>query len=116
MRNSPAVFTDLSMQLHFNFTDWEQAFSTYYRRRLGYEIADSTGKIIGFAEGDSSLVFVISTDTYTSGYLIEKDGEDIRSDAHTKVYRRVSNVRALEKRVRQGRARTVNLSLGGVVA
>lgn len=104
------------MQLHFNFTDWEQAFSTYYRRRLGYAIADSTGQVIGFAKGDSSLVFVVSTDTYTSGYWIEKDGEDMKNDAHNKVYRKVSEVRGLEKRVRQERARTVNLSLGRVIA
>lgn len=112
----PAVFADLSMQLHFNFTDWEQAFSTYYRRRLGYAIADSTGKVIGFAKGDSSLVFVVSTDAYTSGYWIEKDGEDVKSDAHNKVYRKVSEVRGLEKRVRQEQARTVNLSLDRVIA
>lgn len=103
------------MHLHFDFKDWERAFHTFYRRRLGEAVDDGAGEVMGFIEGDSSLVFVVSTDAYTSGYWIEKDGESASSNPNTKVYRKVSEVRALERRVRQARTGTVNASLGGIV-
>lgn len=100
------------MQWHFEFKDWEQAFELFYRRRCGEKLTGRDGEVLGFRKGDPKLVFVISTASYTSGYWIE---EDATNDEHTRVYRTLSAVRALERRIRRERAKTVNLSLGGVV-
>jgi hypothetical protein len=85
-------------QWQFDFKDWEDAFELFYRRR----------------ERDDSLVFVVSTDSYVSGYWVEP-GEGAEDDEHTTVYRTVEEVRQLEQRVRKARAATINLSLGGVI-
>jgi hypothetical protein len=102
------------MQWHFEFKDWEEAFELFYRRRCGEELKGDDGRKLGFRKGDPSLVFVISTASYTSGYWIEP-GEGAKSDEYTTVYRTVKGVRQLEERIRRERAGTVNLSLGGVV-
>jgi hypothetical protein len=83
------------MQWHFEFKDWESAFELFYRRK----------------QRDDSLVFVISTASYVSGYWVEPS-EGAEPDAHTTVYRTVEEVQRLERRVRRACADTVNLSVG----
>ena len=100
------------MQWHFEFRDWEEAFRMYYRKRCGEELRGDGGKVLGFREGNPSIVLVISTAPHVSGYWIEEGAEE---DADTKVYRTPDEVRRLERRIRKRRAGTVNLSLGGVV-
>jgi hypothetical protein len=102
------------MQWHYEFNKWEQAFAQFYRKRCGEELKDSAGRVLGFRKGDDSLVFIISTAPYVSGYWIEH-GDDVRPDAETKVYRTVEDVKRLERRIRRQRQRTNSLSLGRVV-
>lgn len=103
----------MSEQYHFEFKDWEAAFEMYYRKRLGYEIKDDDGTRLGHREGDSSIVLVISTGSYVSGYWIERG--PVEADSNTVVYNTPEEVRQLEQRIRNKRESTVNLSLGGVV-
>jgi len=105
------------MQLHFDFADWEMAFETFYRRRCGEVVKDLTGKVLGARAGDSDLVFIVCTSPYASGYWLESGQSklEVKADSKTKVYRTVKQVRALERRVREERSKTVNLSLDGVV-
>lgn len=102
------------MQWHFEFKDWEEAFAFFYRKRCGEELKDDNGGALGSRKGDPNLVFVVSTASYVSGYWIEPR-EGAKADAETTVYRSVGAVRRLERRIRRERAKTVNLSLGGVV-
>lgn len=102
------------MQWHFEFKDWEEAFATFYRKRCGEELKGDDGKPLGFRKGDPNLVFVVSTASYVSGYWIEPRA-GAKADAETAIYRTVRAVRSLERRIRRERAKTVNLSLGGVV-
>jgi hypothetical protein len=102
----------VTKQWHFEFKDWEEAFAFFYRKRCGEELKGDDGKSLGFREGDPNLVFVVSTGSYVSGYWIE---EGAINDEHTRVYRTLSAVKALERRIRRAREKTVNLSLGGVV-
>src|SRR4051812_36665366 len=102
----------MPMQWHFEFKDWEEAFAFFYCKRCGEELKGDDGKSLGFREGNPKLVFVVSTAFYVSGYWVEVGAE---ADANTTVYRSVRAVRRLEKRIRRERAKTVNLSLGGVV-
>lgn len=99
-------------QYHFDFKDWEQAFEMFYRKRCGYFLRDEAGNILGFRQGDDDFVFVLSIAPEVSGYWIEKNPEP---DEQTEVYSTVEEVKALEQRIRQQRAETVNLSLGGVI-
>lgn len=99
-------------QYHFDFKDWEDAFATFYRKRCGEQYKDANGEILGSRKGNPKIVFVISTGTYTSGFWVE---EGAQNDKNTRVYKTVAAVRNLERRIRQARAGTVNLSLGGVV-
>jgi hypothetical protein len=86
------------MQWHFEFNEWEEAFELFYRRKAS----------------DDTLAFVISTGFEVSGYWIEP-ASGAESDEHTKVYNRVADVRKLERRIRNKRAQTKSVSLGGVV-
>ena len=100
------------LQLHFEFHEWEEAFARFYRERNGYELRDEDGSVLGFRKGNPDAVFVVSTDTWVSGYWIEEDAED---DAYTKVYRTVEAVKDLEARVRKARGATNALNMGGVI-
>jgi len=95
----------MTNQWHFDFKDWEEAFKFFYRKRCGEELKDDDGKVLGFRKGNPNLVFVVSTFTYASGYWIEEGAEP---DADTQVYKTVEQVKALEQRIKQMRASTVN--------
>jgi hypothetical protein len=86
------------MQWHFEFNEWEEAFALFYRRKAS----------------NGTLAFVISTDSEVSGYWIEP-ASGAEPDEHTKVYSRVADVRKLERRIRNKRAQSKSVSLGGVV-
>lgn len=103
----------MSEQWHFEFKDWEEAFATFYRERCGEQVTDAAGHVLGFRKGDPNLVFVISTACDVSGYWIEPAG-GAESNSEATVYRDVSAVNRLERRIRHERESTVNLSLGGV--
>jgi hypothetical protein len=86
------------MQWHFEFQDWEAAFELFYRRR----------------EREDTLAFVVSIAPEVSGYWIEP-ASGAESDEHTQVYNLVADVKKLERRIRNKRARTKAVSLGGVI-
>lgn len=102
------------MQWHYDFKDWEAAFKMFYRKRCGEAIRGDDGNLLGICKGDNDLVFVISTAPYSSGYWIELS-ESAEPDDETTVYRTVEEVKQLEQRIRNRRAETNSLSLGGVV-
>lgn len=102
----------MSEQYHFEFKDWQEAFEMFYRKRCGEQLIGEGGESLGFRKGNPKIVLVISTASYTSGYWIEENAED---DEHTKVHRTVRAVKALERRVRERRESTVNLSIGLVL-
>lgn len=102
------------MQWHFEFNQWEEAFKFFYRKRLGEKLYDDDGKYLGFREGDPTLAFIVSSDSYVSGYWIEPSS-GAESDDTTQVYNLVADVRKLERRIRNKRARTKAVSLGGVM-
>lgn len=74
------------MQWHFDFKDWEEAFELFYRRK----------------KQDRSYCLVISTDSYTSGYWIEKDAR--KDDDARHVYRSINAIKGLESRIRSKQA------------
>ena len=111
----------MSEQYQFDFKDWRDAFEMFYRKHCGEELRDEAGEYLGFRKGNPKIVLVISTDSYVSGYWIE---EGATSDEHTKVYRSVKAVRALESRIiaaQQEAAERIGCepsevaSLGGVI-
>lgn len=102
----------MNEQYHFDFKDWEAAFAMFYRKRCGEVYKDENGEVLGSRKGNPKIALVVSTNAYSSGYWIEEGAEP---DDDTKVYKTVAAVRRLEKRIRQKRESTVNLSLGGVV-
>lgn len=90
------VSNDGNQQWHFDFKDWRDAFDTFYR----------------WKKKDSAFCLVVSTNSYTSGYWIERNA---KTDKETRVYRSVKAVKELESRVTAARDKTVSVSLGGVI-
>jgi hypothetical protein len=74
------------VQWHFEFQDWEKAFELFYRKK----------------KQDKAYCLVISTDSYTSGYWIEKDAKRDEDTRH--IYRSVKSAQALESRIRSKQA------------
>lgn len=98
-----------SKQWQFAFGEWEDAFATFYRLRQGEDLFDDeTRKKLGTRAGDDSLVFIVSTDSYTSGYWIETAESAGEPDDKTTIYTSIDEVRKLEARVRRARKRAGN--------
>ena len=69
-------------QYHFEFSDWEEAFKMFYRKK----------------KQSSEFCLVISTAFYTQGYWIEM-GAKKSKEAY--IYKSLKQVMALEVRVRR---------------
>jgi hypothetical protein len=81
---------------HWDFADYEEAFASFYRMK----------------PDNDSLVLVISTDAYVSGYWLEKETVPNKS---THVYRTLADVKALHRRVGRAIATQKSHALGFVV-
>lgn len=87
----------------FEFHEWQSAFAEFYKRR----------------PADPTLVFLVCTAAYVSGYWImstaSKEFKNVHAGDFACLYSTIHDVKLFERRLRRKLNPTKSLSLGEVV-